>query len=152
MSFVIGICNEISNTTFVCICKSGWQGSHCQTKISYCEDVTCQNGGICQTSFLNYTCRCLGKAYSGQYCEITTVSTRVLQMVSKSFAYIAILVMISAAMLIIIMDVLKYFFHIDPVHREIQQKKKRIKVRPPVIIRYIYVNTPPISNFEETTV
>ena len=56
---VLGVCNETSNTTFICICQVGWQGIYCETKINYCENVTCLNNGVCQSSLLNYTCQCL---------------------------------------------------------------------------------------------
>lgn len=52
--------------------------------------------------------------------------------------------MASAALFVVMMDSLKYFFGIDPVKNdfeEIQQKKQRKKRQSPMVIRYIYVNT-----------
>jgi hypothetical protein len=75
-------------------------------------------------------------------------------MVSKSLAYIAIIAIISVAMFIIIMDVLKYFFNIDPIHQElerIQPKKKINKAKHPVIIKHIYVNAPLTQSSEVPT-
>jgi hypothetical protein len=77
-------------------------------------------------------------------------------LISKSFAYIAIFAMISVAMFIVVMDVLKYFFGIDPVGEEMKKmrKKKQAKKRKPVIQRFIYVNAPPqpVSTIEKTAV
>ena len=76
-------------------------------------------------------------------------------------AYIAILVLISAAMFIVIMDILKYCFGIDPVYEERERirRKKQAKKRKPVIQRFVYVNPPasspsaqPIPKTQETTV
>ena len=70
----------------------------------------------------------------------------ILQIVAKSFAYIAILAMISVGIFVVTMDVLQYCFGIDPVGplRKQRQRKKRPKKRnkPVTMIRYIYVNAP----------
>jgi hypothetical protein len=65
--------------------------------------------------------------------------------------------MTSVAMFVIIMDILKYCFGIDPVseERERIRRKKRAKRRKPIIQRFVYVNTPPpseepIATIEET--
>jgi hypothetical protein len=142
--FVVGIRNETSNTTFICTCQPGWQGIYCETKINYCENVTCFNNGICQPSLLNYTCQCLGQSYSGQHCEITSSQIVAYEIVSKSFACIAIIAMIGAMMFVVIMDVLKHHFGIDPVGEElekIEKAKQAKKNKPPVIIRYISAAT-----------
>jgi hypothetical protein len=66
--------------------------------------------------------------------------------------------MISVAIFIIIMDILKYCFGIDPVREELEQirRKKQARKRKPVIQRFIYVNAPPpehpIPIIEETDV
>ena len=111
------------------------------------------NNGVCQPSLLNYTCLCLSGSYSGRHCEKSSNEIVVYQAVSKLIAYIAILVIISAAMFIVIMDVLKYFFAIDPVGKELEQINKKNKLKrkkkPLVIIRYIYVNAPVIQSSEK---
>ncbi len=56
-------------------------------------------------------------------------------------------------MFIVIMDVLKYFFGIDSVGKELEQinekNKLKQKKKPPVIIRYIYVNALAIQSSEK---
>ena len=49
----------------------------------YCENVTCQNRGVCFKERLNYTCNCL-PGYSGRHCEISETSTVVRGYVTKS--------------------------------------------------------------------
>jgi hypothetical protein len=102
---------------------------------------------------LNYTCECLIGSYSGRHCEKSSNEIVVHQAVSKLIGYIAILVIISAAMFIVIMDVLKYFFGIDSVGKELEQinekNKLKQKKKPPVIIRYIYVNALAIQSSEK---
>ena len=146
---IAGTCSETSNTTFACSCEIGWEDLHCQRQINYCTNITCLNNGVCRPSFRNYTCLCLKNTYSGEHCEITANQLIVLQIVSKSFAYVSIIVIISVAMFIVIMDVLKYGFGIDPVERSDRRKrrKKHKKCRkerkkPPIAIRFVYINAP----------
>lgn len=101
---------------------------------------------------LNYTCICLGRSYSGRHWEISSSETILPQRVSKSFAAIAISMIISVATLIVTMDVLKYAFGIDPAKEELeksQKKKKKVKgKRTIMVIRYLYVHfsSSPIQN------
>jgi len=140
-----GSCTE----TFNCQCDDGWQGEHCHLKVNYCENVICQNDGICESLVKNYTCHCLGDHYYGRHCENTTTRIRIYKIVSKSFAYVAIIALASVAMFILIMDILKYCFGIDPVEGERRRLRREIHVRKrkrPVIQRFVYVNAPPVDN------
>jgi len=110
---------------------------------------------------MNYTCECFGEHYSGRHCEITAIKIKIYKIVSKSFAYIAIIALISVGMFIVIMNILKYCFGIDLVHEERERirRKKQAKKRKPVIQRFVYVNAPPppatevlISTIKETAV
>lgn len=96
--------------------------------------------GVCQNISnrdSDYTCECLGDSfYFGHHCEQKTKRIMLLQIVSTSINYIAIAVMSSTAMFIIIMDILKYCFDIDPVEGE----REKIRRRRPVIQRFVYVN------------
>ena len=76
-----------------------------------------------------------------------TDSARILrERLCKSFAYIAIIAMVTLALLIVTLDVLKYGFGIDPVKEEFERmlKKKmkmKLKQRTAVeAIRYLYVH------------
>ena len=95
---------------------------------------------------MNYTCECLGEYYSGRHCEIASTKLIVLQYVSKSFAYVAIIALVSVAAFVIIMDILKYGFGIDPTKHDLERiqrdkaKKRALAKRRPVIQRFTYVN------------
>ncbi|UJR34697.1 hypothetical protein I4U23_027474 [Adineta vaga] len=134
-----GICNESSLTRFNCTCNDGWQGIHCESMINYClfKNITCFNNGICRPLLLNYTCECLGNNYySGRHCEIKSKKILIFKFISKSFSYIVIIALIIVVMFIVIMDILKYCFGIDPVDEERQRirrqkqitKRKRINI------------------------
>ena len=140
-SFIIGICNIISEKAFNCICDLGWEGIYCESMVNFCNNNTCQNRGICRPLFRNFACQCLGNHYFGRYCEHTSRKIFILQIVSKSFAYISILAISSVALFVIIMDVLKYGFGIDPVETERKkiQRKKRAKKHRPIIQRFTYI-------------
>lgn len=148
ISFDLGTCNETSNTTFDCLCVSGWRGRYCEIMDNYCERNKCENNAVCRPLVGTYKCECLGDHFSGQFCEITATKIKVYRIVSKSFGYVAILALIIVAMFIVIMDILKYGFGIDPVHeeRERLREAKRAKNRKPVIERVVYVNAPPASS------
>ncbi|CAF1400193.1 unnamed protein product [Adineta ricciae] len=129
-----------------CICAPGWQGRRCETKINYCINVTCQNKGVCRPLLLNYSCECLSSSFSGRHCEITATKIVIYKTVSKSVSYIAIIAMITVAAFVIIMDILKYCFGIDPTREELEhiRREKRAKKRKPVVQRFVYVNAPSI--------
>ena len=131
----LGICNQTSDSAFTCLCPPAWKGVHCETKLDACANVTCQNNGVCRPSVLNYMCQCLGTSYSGRHCEIKAKATAVLQAVSRSFAFVAIIVMVSFVLFIVLLDVLKYYFGVGHVVRPIRRKR-----RPHKIVRFIYVS------------
>lgn len=163
---LVGICNETSNTTFECHCQIGWTGKHCELMINYCENITCENNGVCQPLFMNYKCECIGDSYSGRHCEIVSTRTVVLRKISKSFAYVVIIFLVSVVAFFVIMDILKYGFGIDPAKEERERlrrekaRKQMQRQRRPVIQRFTYVNERPTiatnrkrsAKIQETTV
>lgn len=102
------------------------------------------NRGVCRPLVGYYKCECL-EGFEGDYCEKSANHILIRQTISKSFSYISILAMISVIAFVIIMDILKYCFDIDPTREELErirrQKRKKILKRP-IITRYNYVNTP----------
>ncbi len=152
-------CNNPKYIGFNCCtsnnpCDKGWRGKNCESMIHRCDDKPCLNGGVCQPIPHGYECKCLGDSYSGRHCEIIGKKIFILKIVSKSFAYIAIIVMSSAAMFVVIMDILKYCFGIDPV----QEERERIRRKHPADQQLIIVNTAlnpfekPLSTIQATTV
>ena len=134
----LGSCVATSNTSFSCICPSGWQDLHCETKINYCGNVTCLNNAVCRPLLLGYKCECLTSSFSGRYCEQKANDILIKEIVAESLAYVAILAICIVMLFIIVLDVLKYVFQIDVVEQEHKQlKKKRVRVRrkPPVTIK-----------------
>ncbi len=144
----------MSSTKFNCTCAPGWEGKNCERKINYCYNQLCNNNGVCRSLLLNYSCDCFGDSYSGRDCEITANRIIILKIVSKSLAYIAIIGMTTVATFVIIMDILKYCFGIDPVHEERERirREKRAKKRKPVIQRFVYVNAPPATEKQVSTI
>jgi hypothetical protein len=94
-----------------------------------CINITCENKGICVASHLSWSCRCSSSFYSGQFCQDTSSTLEVKQKLSKSFASIAIIAIITLYLFVLVMDVLKYGFEIDPVDRERQRMKKEQEKR-----------------------
>lgn len=138
-----GECSEINQTsstsdssTFDCQCLLGYDGLNCETSINMCSNITCENQAICKSSHLSWSCQCLDSSlYSGTYCEQKSSSLTAKEILSKSFAIVAIIFICLVVSFVIIMDVLKYVFNIDPVDRELrrmrleQEKKEQKKFR-----------------------
>lgn len=154
--YILGICNETSNTTYICQCSSEWEGRNCERRMNYCQNITCENNGICRSLSTNYMCECISNSYSGQYCEIISNTLITHQIVSKSFGYIAIIAISTVVMLIIVLDIMKYCFGIDPAEKDLSQLRRRKRMKKKTkkkselstIVRFNYVN-PSTSNLSE---
>ncbi|CAF4373124.1 unnamed protein product, partial [Adineta steineri] len=80
-------------------------------------------------------------------CEIQTSALKIKQALSRSFASVAITALVLTCSFVIIMDILKYVFKIDPVKAERLKQlraKKAAKSKPKpkapnVAIRFQYV-------------
>jgi hypothetical protein len=75
--------------------------------------------------FLDYECECLSGISWGRHCEHVASSIIIRQYVSKAFGYIAIIAISVVAGFVIIMDILKYVFGIDPVQPERELIRRR---------------------------
>ena len=151
----IGKCNILSNNRFNCTCQDGWYGTNCEIMVHYCDVHTCKNRGVCRPILNGFKCECLGDSYYGLRCEFTARRIILLKIFSKSCAYISIIAMVTVAMFVVIMDILKYCFGIDPVEVErkrMPRKKQAKKRKPPVIQRFTYVNAPHTSDVSDSTI
>ncbi len=144
-----GVCNTTSNVTS-CICPTGKTGDQCQYTVDVCANISCQNDAQCISTYGNWSCLCTNtEIYSGTYCQIKSSSLRMKEMVSRSFAGIAIGCIATVLGFVFIMDILKYFLNIDPVGGELRsvrkkrerqkQKTKTIK-QPGVVVRFQYIH------------
>jgi hypothetical protein len=145
-----GVCIVQNLTSFKCICESGYEGDHCDILTDYCQGVVCDNNAQCRSSLLNFTCECLTNDFTGRYCETKSSSLAIHQIVNRSFGYVAILSIIFVAGTIILLDFLKFVFHIDPVRpqrdrlrrkRALAKKKHRTPQQPKIALRFTYVDT-----------
>ena len=146
LHLVLGKCQTLANGTHICQCAPGWKGFACEKRIDYCANVTCENRGVCRSRLSSYECLCLGTSYSGRHCEIVSKKTAVLRSVASAMTYIMALIVGGFIAFIVIMDILKYVFGIDPVkvERKVKETRKRPHRRPHYsrAIRYVYVNGP----------
>ena len=148
----------MSNTTFRCSCSLGWEGDRCQNQINHCINVSCLNKGVCRSSLMNFTCECLENSYSGDHCEITANRIVIYQIISKSVASVAILVIVSTVVFIVIMDLLTYCFGIDltGARKKSERRRRRVARRKkrhvPVVIRFTYVHASAASIAPKTKV
>lgn len=137
----------MNGTKFHCNCTRERTGIHCEVPIDYCHNVTCFNKGRCRSIPPSYRCDCLSASYSGVHCEYVATGIIIRQYVSKTFAYVAIIALSAVAVFVIIMDILKYCFGIDPVQKErelirrkraLLERKNRAPQKCREVIRYVY--------------
>ena len=123
-------------------------GTHCELKLDLCANISCKNNGICKTIDLAWKCICLDPTlYYGNYCERQTSALAVKKSLTKSFASVAITALVLTCSFVIVMDILKYLFHIDPA-KEARMKRakakrtapKRKSGAPKVAVRFQYVS------------
>jgi hypothetical protein len=155
-----GTCNTTGNAS-TCVCAIGRTGVHCEYEVDVCSNITCQNNGICISNSGNWSCSCISSVlYSGTYCQIKSSSLRTKEIVSRSFAGVAIGCLATVVGFVVIMDILKYFFNIDPVENEFrswkdkkadqrreerrQERKRKNKVnqskQPVLAVRFQYIH------------
>ena len=64
-----GVCiQESESRPPHCICKTGFRGIDCSTKINYCLNEPCQHGSVCESRQGDYTCQCRS-GYYGKNCQ-----------------------------------------------------------------------------------
>ena len=127
MNGTVGLNN---GSNFRCECVDGYNGVYCQLQVDLCSNITCENRGMCFTVDFMWKCLCLDTSlYYGDYCQFKTNKLVIREILSKSFASIAIGVISTTCGFILIMDILKYFFHIDPVEYERESYRKRLDER-----------------------
>ena len=100
---------------------------------------------------MEWKCICLDSTfYYGSYCQFQTNALQIRKALSKSFASVAITAIIVTCSFVILMDILKYVFHIDPVkterqklHRKQEQEQQAKRTArqdvPKVAIRFQYI-------------
>jgi hypothetical protein len=129
----------LNDTKFYCNCTIERTGTHCEFLIDYCQNVTCLNKGVCQSLPPSYECQCLSADYSSLHCEHAPRAIVICQYISKTFGYIAIIALSTVAGFVIIMDILKYGFGIDPSredrelirHRRAALERRNRKIQKP---------------------
>ena len=96
-----------NQTEGYCVCPPGFQGDHCEDNINDCSNIDCSNHGICQDGIETYTCACFD-GFFGKHCEDANMETVLLQVASKSFALVAILLISSIGILVVASDIHTY--------------------------------------------
>jgi hypothetical protein len=141
-----------NGTNFKCQCVEGYDGIYCELQVDFCANITCENRGMCQTVEMSWVCLCLDASlYYGDYCQYKTNKLKIREILSKSFAAVAIGAIVTTCTFVVIMDVLKYAFHIDPVEYDRESYRKRREARkrarqpvknnhPKIALRFQYVS------------
>jgi hypothetical protein len=96
---------------------------------------------------MSWKCFCLDPSlYYGNFCQFQTNALQVKKALSKSFAGVAIAAIVSTCSFVILMDILKYGFRVDPVKRE-REKSQKLKEEkrvaqtnaPKIAVRFQYI-------------
>ena len=126
-----GICSDtINDTSFECTCQSNlYYGRHCENKIDLClnSSVCFNNQGYCIMNGSQPVCKCKID-YSGVNCEIMSNSLIIRKSIIDASTIIAIIVLVSFAMMILCLDYTKYFL----------MKDKKIFKKKPILAKFHY--------------
>ncbi|CAF4294924.1 unnamed protein product [Rotaria magnacalcarata] len=107
-----------------CLCPEGFQGDFCEDNIDDCANIKCSHHGICQDDMNSYKCLCFD-GYYGNQCEERSVQIVLFEIVTKSFAFVAILLIISIACLAIASDIHTYLTRSKQVRKHRSNKIRR---------------------------
>ena len=151
-AYFSGTCVKKLDQSSLCRCAQGWQGRHCDARVDHCSNSTCQNHGVCQSLPLGYVCHCLDESFSGSQCELVAKRTAILRRISQSLGYIAIISITAVATFVIVLDVLKYGFGIDPVRNESKKPIRRVITQPKAVSPAKYIHKTEVESVEDTTV
>ncbi|CAF1088212.1 unnamed protein product, partial [Brachionus calyciflorus] len=112
---------------YKCICSENFYGSNCENEVDLCSNLTCSSNGECVLSSLHEPkCKCF-QLYSGENCEIKSLSLIVIQNVRITSSVIAIIIIILLFLYIIANDlILINFVCFKPKNHYINQKNKDI--------------------------
>ncbi|XP_053722608.1 EGF-like repeat and discoidin I-like domain-containing protein 3 isoform X1 [Synchiropus splendidus] len=58
---------------YVCKCRPGFEGLHCQFNVNDCANQPCTNGGVCKDLDGDYICQCQSP-YVGKQCQLRCTS------------------------------------------------------------------------------
>ena len=112
------ICDEFLNGTFVCCCSQARGGNRCANTI-------CENRGVCRSLSFDSRCACLDESYSGRLSEIKAGQLMTREIISGSWASVAIAAMLMIIVFVDALDGLKYAFGMDIMGNETAKKEKR---------------------------
>lgn len=101
------IIDRFNKTIKKCLCLRDFYGEHCEQNIDNCIGIECSNHGVCEDGIETYKCSCYDGFY-GFNCERTNVQTVLLQVASRSFGVVAILLIICIAGLVVASDIHTY--------------------------------------------
>lgn len=54
---------------YICQCRAGFTGEHCEVNINDCESNPCLNGGTCNDAVNSFRCQCL-PGFVGEFCQV----------------------------------------------------------------------------------
>lgn len=101
------ISDRYNKTIEKCICSIDFQGEHCEENIDNCIGIDCTDHGVCEDGIETYRCSCYD-GFFGFNCERTNVQTVLLQVASRSFGVVAILLIVGIAGLVVASDIHTY--------------------------------------------
>lgn len=103
--------------------------------INLCDNVTCQNGAVCQPLLNDYRCNCLSSSYSGRHCEDVATETIIHKYAARTVGVFAGLSIGFAFVFVCILDVMKHIFNIHLTAEEYQELRRERRTKTLRIIK-----------------
>ena len=127
----VDLYSNSSASVFSCECGVDYEGVYCQNKINVCANETCSSNGVCEDVNSLPKCKCFSM-YEGEKCSTQSNQLKTIQSLISMTSIIAIIVIVCFYLMIIVMDLIKFFTR--------RSGRKTSVVRKGIVTKYVYVN------------
>ena len=127
----VDLYSNSSASVFSCECGLDYEGVYCQNKINVCANETCSSNGVCEDVNSLPKCKCFSM-YEGEKCGTQSNQLKTIQSLISMTSVIAIIVIVCFYLMIIVMDLIRFFTR--------RSGRKTSVVRKGIVTKYVYVN------------
>jgi WD40 repeat protein len=127
----VDLYSNSSASVFSCECGLDYEGVYCQNKINVCANETCSSNGVCEDVNSLPKCKCFSM-YEGEKCGTQSNQLKTIQSLISMTSVIAIIVIVCFYLMIIVMDLIRFFTR--------SSNGKLSVIRKGMVTKYVYYN------------